>query len=951
MKPFITLLILFVCLGVSHSASITLLSPNGGETWNEGAAYPITWSSDGLFGDVKLSYSLNQGTDWITIETVPVSDGSYDWFILPFDNTSEEALVKIEEAGAGDGISDSSDAVFTLHIERLDIYEPNNTLETAYKLSASDSLTDCFITYRPKRDSDYYAFDVLPGDRIYFRTHAERSENDFWIEVHLLDTNGQSLLAEENDLWTSTSINFTATYAGTFYYRVTSMSGYGRYHLAFQKDTTSPELTLTSPNGGETWNEGAAYPITWSSDGLFGDVKLSYSLNQGTDWITIETVPVSDGSYDWFILPFDNTSEEALVKIEDAGAGDGTVDSSDAVFTLHIERLDIYEPNNTLETAYNLSTSDSLTDCFITYRPKRDTDYYAFDAFPGDRIYFRTHAERRENDFWIKVHLLDTNGQSLLAEKNDLWTSTSINFTATYEGTFYYRVTSMSGYGRYHLAFQKDTTSPELTLTSPNGGETWNEGAAYPITWSSDGLFGDVKLSYSLNQGTDWITIETVPVSDGSYDWFILPFDNTSEEALVKIEEAGAGDGTADSSDAVFTLHIERLDIYEPNNTLETAYKLSTSDSLTDCFITYRPKLDTDYYAFDAFPGDRIYFRTHAERSENDFWIKVHLLDTNGQSLLAEEIDLWTSTSINFTATYAGTFYYRVTTMSGYGRYHLAFQKETASPKLRLVSPNGGEHWYGGEYHEISWLSTGDIDSIKLEYSSGDEWIVIHPSFPDTGSFGWHVPNDSTRSLRLRISALDNSIRDESDSLFLITRREISLLYPNGGELLEAGNIDTIFWSATETIDSVCIEIKNDTGWSVIASPVVNNGKLVWSVPNMAAENQLVRVSTLDYSISDKSDSGFSIEPVVQTNKGYQISYNFSVDNQNFGFNSPIKKVFIYNLSGMMITEITAGGAGNVSWRINELSNKRHSTHIYIAQIITKASIEHVTFVLLPKRE
>jgi hypothetical protein len=96
------------------------------------------------------------------------------------------------------------------------------------------------------------------------------------------------------------------------------------------------------------------------------------------------------------------------------------------------------------------------------------------------------------------------------------------------------------------------TTSPTptITVTSPNGGESWNAGSTHTITWTSTGAMGNVKIQYSTNNGSSWSTITSSTANDGSYSW-TLP-GVSSSQCLVRISET---DGTpSDTSNSVFTI-------------------------------------------------------------------------------------------------------------------------------------------------------------------------------------------------------------------------------------------------------------------------------------------------------------------------------------------------------------------------------------------------------------
>ncbi len=64
-----------------------------------------------------------------------------------------------------------------------------------------------------------------------------------------------------------------------------------------------------------------------------------------------------------------------------------------------------------------------------------------------------------------------------------------------------------------------------LTLTSPNGGESWEAGSVQAIEWlatTEDGpSSGEVTLEYSMNGGSDWTTIAEDDDNDGFHAWLV----------------------------------------------------------------------------------------------------------------------------------------------------------------------------------------------------------------------------------------------------------------------------------------------------------------------------------------------------------------------------------------------------------------------------------------------
>ena len=94
------------------------------------------------------------------------------------------------------------------------------------------------------------------------------------------------------------------------------------------------------------------------------------------------------------------------------------------------------------------------------------------------------------------------------------------------------------------------SSNPGITVTSPNGGEKWAVGSRHTITWTTSGNVGNVKIKYSLNNGSSWTTVVSSSDNDGSYSWTIP--NTPSANCKVLVSET---DGVPkDTSDSVFSI-------------------------------------------------------------------------------------------------------------------------------------------------------------------------------------------------------------------------------------------------------------------------------------------------------------------------------------------------------------------------------------------------------------
>jgi hypothetical protein len=103
-------------------------------------------------------------------------------------------------------------------------------------------------------------------------------------------------------------------------------------------------------------------------------------------------------------------------------------------------------------------------------------------------------------------------------------------------------------------------------------------------------------------------------------------------------------------------------------------------------------------------------------------------------------------------------------------------------------------------------------------------------------------------------------VRDNPSSL-PPSSPSITVIAPNGGEVLPVGTTQTIRWSAAGIGDQVKIELSRDGGnsFEIIFSSTPNDGLEQWIVTGPPTLNAVIRVSSLNDSVSDVSDAPFEI--------------------------------------------------------------------------------------------
>ena len=105
--------------------------------------------------------------------------------------------------------------------------------------------------------------------------------------------------------------------------------------------------------------------------------------------------------------------------------------------------------------------------------------------------------------------------------------------------------------GALKIIYEKeDPIPPAIQVKTPDGGEDWFVGSEHSIEWTAINLTEDIIVTYSANNGTSWIDIDTVSSSETGLSWTIP--DAPSTECLVKVFSGFF----EDVSDAVFTISV-----------------------------------------------------------------------------------------------------------------------------------------------------------------------------------------------------------------------------------------------------------------------------------------------------------------------------------------------------------------------------------------------------------
>jgi len=144
-----------------------------------------------------------------------------------------------------------------------------------------------------------------------------------------------------------------------------------------------------------------------------------------------------------------------------------------------------------------------------------------------------------QNGTWQR-YIVDANAYILEDSKPALTVANNVGYLVWRSNT-----------GQLLLARSAVAETPTIKVISPNGGESWEQGSSHNIIWTTTGTVGNVKIQYSLDNGSTWTTITSSTTNDGSYSWKVPAVAST--QCKIKISESSDGNPT-DSSNAVFTI-------------------------------------------------------------------------------------------------------------------------------------------------------------------------------------------------------------------------------------------------------------------------------------------------------------------------------------------------------------------------------------------------------------
>ena len=974
-----------------------LLSPTGGEEFIAGTLVDILWSTGDLDESVAIEYSIDGKATWDVIDPVAPNTGQAQWRIP--DRPSNQCYIrlyttdskKIEESNEF-SIYGSEYKRYRVEAEDLDL-SPGYIPESQYQSSGGkvasleSDVTSGTITYNFDLRPGLYDIYIRYFDEIHGKsTSTVRIENktiaqwkwDQAIEknVYFYRHAGQHSINQNDDL---------VIYVQKIRHEACRVD-----YIEFVSIGELPQsLSLTAPNGGETWFVGSTRNIIWDSENISSPVDIELSRDGGTTWNSLATGAANTGVYAWRVSG--EETDSALVKV----TADSLTDQSDGFFSIQIpssvtvtspnggENWPIGSPQNITWDAVNLSGQVKIElsrdgglswETLAENAPDSVAFTWAVTMPPSQNCFVKVSdsagsvADSSNAPFSIvqftepMITILEPNGNDSWAidsQQQIRWFSEDVDDSVEIEltrddgvnwellgkavadsGNFKWQVTGPPSESCWIRVHTKDgavsdisnagftiyeETKPEITVVSPNGGETWSVDVTYTIKWNSTYITGPVKIELSRDGGAQYTTLADRAENTGAYSWKVtLP---VSDACLIKV--SSVDESAFDVSDNPFSITTNpTLVVLSPNGGEAWTIGLSYDIRWTSKDINSP--------------------------------VKIELSRDGGKQFAVISDGTENTGSFNWIATLpmSDSCLVKISALDGSSSdVSDGFFSITSNPTLVVQVPNGGENWMVDSQQQFIWSSNFNSGLVKIQITrdNGVTWKTITESTEDDGSFDWQVTGPPSNACLALISDVDGLPIDISNTSFYITQApKLELVEPNGNEIWEIGVENVISWTSVNISNTLNIELSRDNGetWQMLGNQVENTGIYTWIADEPTSKRALVRISDLQHGISDTSDAVFTIDyPTGVARISSEVPTDFSLK-QNYPnpFNPETRIVYqlpehanvqlsVYTINGRLVATLVDGdqppGTYMLTWSGQDDQGSWMPSGMYFYRIIT----------------
>ena len=787
-------------------ATLEVLSPNGNETLPLNTTANITWAAENFLGTETLviEYSVEGGEpQFLASGNVNALNGSIEWYLDPsVYAANDQYWIHVSTA---DG---------NVEARSTDFFELVAPIPPS--LALIDPLGGESIQQNSFYSITWDALNFVGTENLFVEyTH---NDGDEWF---IITTGTVNALDGRTNWFVDTNEDFFPV-GNEYRVRVRNSTSTIVSESISNFEVVAPTqriVTLIEPNGGEVFEQGTFASIVFNTSGIGinESIELQYSADGGITWddITGDLINNFNGSYAWYLDP-------ALYEVGStyrvrAITTDGVSDESDADFEIAPAPpvLTLLDPNGNERIEQNST------------------------------FLIRWEAQNFEGN---ETLILEVSNDGGLVNWDEITSGTVASFEGQYE--WYVNPAIYSAGEEYRMRIRNVDNSaldaselnfqvlPELiesvSLSSPNGGEQFDQNSIVSIEWTTFNFVGSETLfvEYSSDGGSVWTVLDfgTVNELNGEYNWFVneLAFaPGTDYKVRVRKDDFTA----LDQSSETFEIQTPVVDV-----------EILTIISPTSGEIVEQNTVYTIDFTSAGIGVDEVL--SYEYSTNGVIW---EPLGSGVLGDLAGKFD-WFVDDIQFPE--GDTYQLRVEhgefTFGQSDVFEIVAPEITAS--ITVNSPNEVEQIALNTTYEILW-STVDVSGdqeIVVEYSVDGGltgWDLLTSGTVDEleGRFNWFVDKDLYDlgfSNKIRVSSADGSLSDTSDDFFEIISSGVigfNIISPNGGEVIEQNTeVDILFSTfGLDNEEIIVLEFSKDGfNWTNIASTSIGefNGHFSWFV-------------------------------------------------------------------------------------------------------------------------
>lgn len=712
-------------------------------------------------------------------------------------------------------------------------------------------------------------------------------------------------------------------------------------------------ITVLSPNGGEQWTIGSTHNITWSSQGLDGEVVITLVQDNGTAGYQIATqVPIQSGSYSWTIP--DAVQPGYGYRIHVMWLSILTVyfgDLSDAPFSINgsdpppppPQWLNLLSPNGGETWVAGTMHPITWVQALNAIHPLTIELYNGLNStVPPILIAAGIPSFPSQFNWMIPANLMPSDQYYIRIS------------TPLADGTAFGDFSDAP----FSIMSSNPPPPPQtyINVLNPNGGEIWSVGSTQIITWNSQNLEGEVVISLVQANGVVDHQIATqVPIHSGSYSWTIpntiLP-GNGYRVHVMWLSDLTVYFG--DVSDAPFSI------VGSDPPPHQVFYLTSPNGGETWVAGTMHPI--TWVPGFNAIWPISLMLYNGMDPNSAPIPIAVDIPSFPSVFHWMIPADLMPSNQcfIQISTTLPDGML-----LSDFSDGPFSIVAPNPPPPnqiLQIISPNGGENWMAGTIHPIRWIGHQVQGPFELALMRGDSVqpaLVIAPGIPNLGFFRWQIPLglEPANDYRMRIRQLNGNLIDLSDAPFTIFANQppppssVTLITPNGGESWAIGSTHTIVWTAPDLNVPMQIwllrENQRDRWRHIITPNTPNTGSFAWTIPARVppGDNYRILVRALHPAWQmDVSDTLFSIVSEAPKLKVAASPGGQSVSISLQSKQSVTGSVQVYNLRGQKVKDLgtlSLDSAHSVIWDARDGQGRKVGPGLYLVKV--KTAMETLT--------